>query len=245
MWVRVKTDAEAVRKLCAGDGEEQDYAVGWEQGMDETLGKPFPVGVVSRAYRKSPVVGLSVPNGLVAIAGGRYPDLRVVLSPRGARARVRTEPRRNDRAGKSSRAESARTGSGVTRRARRRIKYPPRREDDFPVDGTRLQTPAPASLPSRAHMGSPVCISNFFLSSTTNRQSSLVSSSLKFLLEHVDGLPGHAAHEHVLVVEVPPVQPAALRRRSRLNLHRHGLARRAPCPPACGSAPSTRFCQCR
>lgn len=73
MWVRVKTDAEAVRKLCVGDGEEQDYAVGWEQGMDDTIGKPFPVGVVSRAYRKSPVVGLSVPNGLVAIAGGRYP----------------------------------------------------------------------------------------------------------------------------------------------------------------------------
>ena len=51
----------------------QDYAVGWEQGMEDTIGKPFPVGVVSRAYRQSPVVGLSVPNGLVAIAGGRFP----------------------------------------------------------------------------------------------------------------------------------------------------------------------------
>ena len=46
---------------------------GWESGMDETIGKPFVVGVVSRAYRMSPVVGLSVPNGLVAIAGGRFP----------------------------------------------------------------------------------------------------------------------------------------------------------------------------
>ena len=41
--------------------------------MDDTVGKPFPVGVVFKAYRQSPVVGLSVPNGLVAIAGGRYP----------------------------------------------------------------------------------------------------------------------------------------------------------------------------
>ena len=32
------------------------------------------------------------------------------------------------------------------------------------------------------HMTSPVCISRFFLSSTTSRQSSLVSSSLKFSL---------------------------------------------------------------
>ncbi|EEH60134.1 uncharacterized protein MICPUCDRAFT_50034 [Micromonas pusilla CCMP1545] len=86
--------AQAVRRRAAGDpadarerddrhvgpreegrgiGEEDDYAVGWEQGMDDTVGKPFPVGVVSKAYRQSPVVGLSVPNGLVAIAGGRYP----------------------------------------------------------------------------------------------------------------------------------------------------------------------------
>lgn len=73
IWVRVKGDSETVKKLCRGDGEDQDYAVGWEQGMDDTVGKPFVVGVVSRAYRKSPVVGLSVANGLVAIAGGRFP----------------------------------------------------------------------------------------------------------------------------------------------------------------------------
>jgi hypothetical protein len=74
MWVRVKTDVEAVKTLCRGDGDsDEDYAVGWESGMDETIGKPFVVGVVSRAYRMSPVVGLSVPNGLVAIAGGRFP----------------------------------------------------------------------------------------------------------------------------------------------------------------------------
>ena len=73
MWVRVKTDVEAVKTLCRGDGDsDEDYAVGWESGMDETIGKPFVVGVVSRAYRMSPVVGLSVPNGLVAIAGGRF-----------------------------------------------------------------------------------------------------------------------------------------------------------------------------
>ena len=73
MWVRVKTEMATVKRLCRGDGEDQDYAVGWEAGMDDTIGKPFPVGVVSRAYRKSPVVGLGVPNGLVAIAGGRLP----------------------------------------------------------------------------------------------------------------------------------------------------------------------------
>jgi len=76
MWVRVKPCCETVKKLCRGDGdgdETRDYAVGWEQGMDDTVGRPFQVGVVSRAHRKSPVVGLSVNNGLVAIAGGRFP----------------------------------------------------------------------------------------------------------------------------------------------------------------------------
>ena len=41
--------------------------------MEDTIGKPYPVGVVSRAYRQSPVVGLSVSNGLVAITPGRFP----------------------------------------------------------------------------------------------------------------------------------------------------------------------------
>ena len=56
-----------------GDGEEQDYAVGWEQGMDDTLGKPFPVGVVSRAYRKSPWWGCPCQTGWWPSRAGGIP----------------------------------------------------------------------------------------------------------------------------------------------------------------------------
>ena len=48
---------------------EPDYAVGWEDGMEDTIGKCFEVAVVSRAYRTTPVVGLCVGTGLVAIGG--------------------------------------------------------------------------------------------------------------------------------------------------------------------------------
>ncbi len=49
---------------------EPDYAVGWEDGMEDTIGKCFEVAVVSRAYRTTPVVGLCVGTGLVAIGRG-------------------------------------------------------------------------------------------------------------------------------------------------------------------------------
>ena len=93
-WVRVKGNLEYVKQLCAngfeaeeggeGGGEgggvqqyqqsnggrpEPDYAVGWEDGMEDTIGKCFEVAVVSRAYRSTPVVGLCVGTGLVAIGG--------------------------------------------------------------------------------------------------------------------------------------------------------------------------------
>jgi hypothetical protein len=52
-----------------GGRPEPDYAVGWEDGMEDTIGKCFEVAVVSRAYRTTPVVGLCVGTGLVAIGG--------------------------------------------------------------------------------------------------------------------------------------------------------------------------------
>ena len=52
-----------------GGRPEPDYAVGWEDGMEDTIGKCFEVAVVSRAYRSTPVVGLCVGTGLVAIGG--------------------------------------------------------------------------------------------------------------------------------------------------------------------------------
>jgi hypothetical protein len=89
-WVRVKKDLEHVKQLCTGntndddditnessgvlgnvaeDMPEPDYAVGWEEGMEDTVGKCFEVAVVSKAYRSTPVVGLCVGTGLVAIGG--------------------------------------------------------------------------------------------------------------------------------------------------------------------------------
>ena len=53
-----------------GGRPEPDYAVGWEDGMEDTIGKCFEVAVVSRAYRTTPVVGLCVGTGLVAIGRG-------------------------------------------------------------------------------------------------------------------------------------------------------------------------------
>ncbi len=74
MWVRVKSDAMKVKNMCTGeDVPSYGYPVGWEPGMEEACGKCFRVCVVSRDYRTTPVVGLSVPNGLVAIAHGAHP----------------------------------------------------------------------------------------------------------------------------------------------------------------------------
>ena len=82
-WVRVNRNLERVKKLCSGEhwdgakddenegeeSQEADYAVGWEEGMEDTVRKCFEVTVVSKAYRTTPVVSLCVGAGLVAIGG--------------------------------------------------------------------------------------------------------------------------------------------------------------------------------
>lgn len=74
MWVRVKSDTEEVKRMCTGaDKGVFGYPVGWEPGMEETCGKCFRVCVVSLDYRQTPVVGLSVSGGLVAISRGKTP----------------------------------------------------------------------------------------------------------------------------------------------------------------------------
>lgn len=74
MWLRVKSDAEMVKRMCTGvDKGVSGYPVGWESGMEDACGKCFRVCVVSRDYRTTPVVGLSVAQGLVAIARGKTP----------------------------------------------------------------------------------------------------------------------------------------------------------------------------
>ena len=74
MWLRVKPDAEMVKRMCTGaDRGVVGYPVGWEPGMEDTCGKCFRVSVVSRDNRSTPVVGLSVAGGLVEIAKGKTP----------------------------------------------------------------------------------------------------------------------------------------------------------------------------
>jgi hypothetical protein len=61
--------------------------------MEDTIGKCFEVAVVSRAYRTTPVVGLCVGTGLVAIgrggngSSGRDSEGRESLATSVARAR--------------------------------------------------------------------------------------------------------------------------------------------------------------
>jgi hypothetical protein len=71
MWLRVREDAELVKRMCIGaDKSVIGYPVGWEPGMEKTCGKCYRVTVVSREYRQTPVIGLSVADGLVAISRG-------------------------------------------------------------------------------------------------------------------------------------------------------------------------------
>jgi len=71
MWFRVREDADSVKRMCVGaDKDVVGYPVGWESGMEKTCGKCYRVTVVSREYRKTPVIGLSVADGLVAVNRG-------------------------------------------------------------------------------------------------------------------------------------------------------------------------------
>lgn len=70
-WVRVKPNVEFVKRMCTQN--VFGYAVGWEPGMEDACGKCFRACVVSHDYRSTPVVGLSVASGLVAIMQGKTP----------------------------------------------------------------------------------------------------------------------------------------------------------------------------
>ena len=69
MWLRVRDDDDLVKRMCVGaDKSVVGYPVGWETGMEKTCGKCYRVTVISREYRQTPVIGLSVAEGLVAIS---------------------------------------------------------------------------------------------------------------------------------------------------------------------------------
>ena len=71
MWVRVKPNVDFVKCMCTQ--AVFGYAVGWEPGMEETCGKCYRVCIVSNDFRSTPVVGLSVAKGLVAITQSTTP----------------------------------------------------------------------------------------------------------------------------------------------------------------------------
>ena len=69
MWLRVRDDDDLVKRMCVGSYKSGvGYPVGWEAGMEKTCGKCYRVTVISREYRQTPVIGLSVAAGLVAIS---------------------------------------------------------------------------------------------------------------------------------------------------------------------------------